>query len=65
MDTQKTLPFGSAEQVRAEVCERIRIFGPGGGFVFNPIHNVQSRIPAENLLAMFDTVKECRSYPLS
>lgn len=65
VDTQKTLPFGSADDVHAEVCERLRIFGPGGGFVFNPIHNVQARVPAENLLALYQTVRECRDYPLS
>ena len=64
IDTQKTLPFDSTEQVRAEVCERMRIFGPEGGFVFNPIHNVQSRVPAENLLALYETARECRNYPL-
>jgi len=36
-DTQSTLPFGSPEAVAAEVRQRIRIFAPGGGFVFNPI----------------------------
>ena len=41
VDTQRTLPFGTADEVRAEVRERMRIFGAGGGFVFNTIHNVQ------------------------
>jgi hypothetical protein len=65
VDTQKTLPFGTPEEVRAEVAERIRIFGAGGGFVFNPIHNVQAGIRLENLLAMYETVKEVGRYPLS
>jgi len=47
VDTQHTLPFGTPDQVRREVQERIRIFGPGGGFVFNTIHNVQPRIPID------------------
>lgn len=64
VDTQMTLPFGTPEQVRAEVAERIRIFGRGGGFIFNTIHNVQARIPVENLLALYETVEECRNYPL-
>jgi hypothetical protein len=64
VDTQKTLPFGDVESVRAEVAERIRILGPGGGFVFNPIHNVQSRIPVENLVMLYRTVQELRDYPL-
>ena len=39
VDTQKTLPFGTPEEVYREVRERIDIFAPGGGFVFNSIHN--------------------------
>jgi hypothetical protein len=59
VDTQRTLPFGTPEDVRKEVTERIRIFGQGGGFVFNTIHNVQAGVPAENLLALYETVREC------
>jgi uroporphyrinogen-III decarboxylase len=62
VDTQRTLPFGTPEQIRAEVKERIQIFGSGGGFVFNPSHNIQAGIPIENLLALFQTVKDFGSY---
>ncbi len=58
VDTQHTLPFGTPDEVAAEVAERIRIFGPGGGFVFNTIHNVQARVPVENLIAMYETVQK-------
>ena len=54
VDTQKTLPFGTPEQVRQEVAERIRIFGRGGGFVFNSIHNIQARTPTENVRALYE-----------
>ncbi|MCX7018231.1 MAG: methyltransferase, partial [Candidatus Sumerlaeota bacterium] len=64
VDTQKTLPFGAPEEVRREVRERIATFGPGGGFVFNAIHNIQARIPLANLLAFFETYKKYRDYPL-
>lgn len=64
VDTQHTLPFGTPDQVRAEVRERLRTFGPGGGYVFNPIHNVQSRSPVENVLAMFEAWREFGTYPL-
>lgn len=57
VDTQKTLPFGTAEEVRREVRERCRIFGEGGGYVFNTIHNIQTGVPTENLIAMFETVR--------
>lgn len=62
VDTQHTLPFGTPDEVRAQVRERLQIFGKGGGFVFNPIHNVQAKVPVENLLAMYETVKECGGY---
>ena len=58
IDTQRTLPFGTPEEVRKEVNERCQIFGKGGGFVFNTIHNIQSKVPIENLMTMFQTVKE-------
>jgi uroporphyrinogen-III decarboxylase len=60
VDTQKTLPFGTPEEVRREVAERIGIFKPGGGFVFTAIHNVQAGVPVENFLAMIETFKKYR-----
>ncbi len=62
VDTQHTLPFGTPEDVRREVKERIDAFAPGGGFVFNTIHNVQARIPAENLVALYEAVRDFGSY---
>jgi hypothetical protein len=62
VDTQKTLPFGSAGEVRDEVKLRMDTFGPGGGFVFNAIHNIQARVPIENLMAMFETFRDSRNY---
>ena len=56
VNTQQTLPFGTPEQVRQEVSERIRIFNAGGGFVFNTIHNIQAKTPTENVIALFETV---------
>ncbi len=58
VDTQKTLPFGTPEQVRQEVLHRCEIFAPNGGFVFTSIHNVQARTPIENIVAMIDAIKE-------
>ncbi|HVM48448.1 MAG TPA: uroporphyrinogen decarboxylase family protein [Candidatus Acidoferrum sp.] len=60
VDTQKTLPFGTAQEVRDQVRARIETFAPGGGFVFCTIHNVQANTPIENLLAMFEVVREYR-----
>ncbi|MCP3990668.1 MAG: methyltransferase [Actinomycetia bacterium] len=58
VDTQSTLPFGTPGEVRKEVLERCEIFAPGGGFVFNSIHNVQALTPMENILAVIDAVHE-------
>jgi len=57
VDTQQTLAFGTPEQVRTEVRERIDIFNRGGGFVFNAVHNIQGNTPIENLEALFDTLR--------
>jgi hypothetical protein len=64
VDTQKTLPFGTPDDVCREVHERLRIFAAGGGFVFNTIHNVQPLSPVENVLALYETVREYRQYPV-
>ena len=60
VDTQRTLPFGTPAQVREEVKQRIEIFGRGGGYVFNTVHNVQANIPVENLLALYEAVRDFR-----
>ncbi len=60
VDTQKTLPFGTPDEVREEVRQRIEVFGRGGGFVFNTVHNVQANTPAENLVALYEAVREAR-----
>ncbi len=60
VDTQRTLPFGTPEEIRREVRERMETFAPGGGFVFAAIHNVQAGIPVENLVALYEAVREYR-----
>ncbi len=60
IDTQRTLPFGSPQQIKREVRERVRLLGRGGGFVFAGIHNIQAGIPVENLLALYEAFGECR-----
>jgi hypothetical protein len=64
VDTQMTLPFGTPEQIRNEVRERIQVFGRGGGFIFNTTHNVQSNIPVENLVALYEALNDYRRYPV-
>jgi hypothetical protein len=63
-ETQSTLQFGTPEDVRAEARERIRVFGRDGGFIFNPVHNVQPGTPIENVTALFEAVREHGRYPL-
>jgi uroporphyrinogen-III decarboxylase len=58
VDTQKTLPFGTPSKVREEVLSRCKVLSKGGGFVFNPVHNIQARTPIENVLAMIEAVRE-------
>lgn len=62
IDTQFTLPFGAPDQVIDEVRQRMDTFGRGGGFVFNTIHNVQARVPAENLTALYQAIEKYRAY---
>jgi len=57
-DTQSVLPHATPEEVRAHVLERLEIFAPGGGFVFQQVHNITADVPPENIVAMFDAVAE-------
>lgn len=58
VETNGILNNATPEQVREQVLERLEIFSKGGGFVFNPVHNILSDVPPENIVAMFDAVKE-------
>ncbi|MCX6625774.1 MAG: methyltransferase, partial [Acidobacteria bacterium] len=63
VDTQHVLPFGTVEEVRRQVLRRCEIFAPGGGFVFNAIHNIQAGTPVANIVAMIDAVHEMKQVP--
>ena len=65
VDTQTVLPFGTEEEVMEQVRERIKIFAPGGGFVFNPTHCIQFGVPTANLLAAADAAYRYGSYPIT
>lgn len=58
VDTQKTLPFGTPQEVYDEVTQRLQLFSKDGGFVFNPIHNIQGQTSAENMMAMFQAMND-------
>ena len=55
-DTQEVLPRGTPEQVREHVRERVTLLAPGGGFVFQQVHNILAFVPPENVVAMLDSV---------
>lgn len=58
VETVGTLNNGTPEQVREQILERLEIMSAGGGFVFNTVHNILPDVPPQNILAMFDAVKE-------
>jgi uroporphyrinogen decarboxylase len=59
-DTQHVLPFGTVEDVKRDVEERLRIFAEGSGYVFTQIHNIQADIEPEKVVAMYETAKTFR-----
>jgi len=61
-DTQRVLGRATPEEVRQHVRERLEVFAPGGGYVFNQVHNIQANVPAENIIAMFDAAYEFGAY---
>jgi len=65
IDIQHVLPFGSLEEVRQEVRQRIKDLAPGGGYILAPAHNVQGDVPPQNLIAMRDAVEEFGYYPIN
>jgi uroporphyrinogen decarboxylase len=65
IDTQRVLPNGTINDVKAEVKQRIKDLAEGGGFVLAPVHNIQPGVPAENIIAMYAAGQEWGRYPLS
>ena len=58
VDTQKVLPFGTPDEIRRQVLERLDIFSKDGGYVFDAIHVIQGNVLTENIVAMIDAVHE-------
>jgi len=58
VDNQQTLPYGTANDVRREVQENIRIFSKGRGYVVAPCHNLQANTPTANVIALYDAVRD-------
>ncbi len=62
IDTQGVLPFGTVQDVREEVKKRIYDLAPGGGYILSSVHNIQAKVPAGNIVAMYDSAREYGSY---
>lgn len=58
INTQQTLPFGTPEECYEETKRNLSIFAPGGGYVFNTVHNIQGQTPMENMIAMLDAIRD-------
>ncbi len=57
-DTRVVINRGTPEEVKEHVRRRLEIFSPGGGFVFNTVHNILPDVPPENIVAMFEAIDE-------
>ena len=57
-DTQRVLQTATPDEVREHVRQRLAVFKPGGGYVFNQVHNIQPNVPADNIIAMLDAAYE-------
>ena len=64
-DTQNVLGFRPVWEVVSHVRENLAIFAPGGGFVFNQVHNIQPNVSPEALVAMYQTALRAGSYPIA
>jgi hypothetical protein len=58
IDTRNVLPFGNPEEVRAQVLNNCEILSKNGGFVFSPVNTIPPNVPVENMVALFEAIKE-------
>ena len=62
VDTQGVLPHGTPQEVKDDVRRNIEALAPGGGYVFNTVHNIQADVPPENVIAMWEALQEYGVY---
>jgi len=58
IDSQHVLPTATPETVYEHVRRNLEIWKPGGGYVFNNVHNIQAGVPPENIVALYDSAYE-------
>jgi uroporphyrinogen decarboxylase len=59
---QQTLPYGTEQEIRREVQERVRALAPGGGYILGTSHNIQADTPVQNVLALLEAYREYGRY---
>lgn len=59
IDSHRVLPYGTADQVRAETRRMFELMGQGGGYVLAAVHNIQPDVPPANVCALFETGQSC------
>jgi len=62
IDAQHVLPQAPPETVGEHVRRNLEVWKPGGGYVFNNVHNIQAGVPPENVVALFDAAYEFGFY---
>jgi uroporphyrinogen decarboxylase len=61
-DTQGVLPFGTPEQIEAEVKRVMNAMKPNGGYIFSAAHNIQNDVSAQNVLTMLHAAHQLGAY---
>ena len=62
IDQQKLLPNGTKGEIEADIAEKIRILGKGGGYMCSPAHIIQSDTSMENVEIFIDALKKHGPY---
>lgn len=62
IDSQHVLPFATPGEVKRQVRENVEVLKPGGGYVFNNVHNIQAGVPPQNVVAMYEAAYEAGFY---
>ncbi len=62
IDAQHVLPYATPQEIREHVRRNLETWKPGGGYVFNNVHNIQAGVPPENIVALYDAAYEYGFY---